>query len=511
MFRPSGNFTFLLAISLYGLLHCNMTGEVGHQQNGARTPLNILILTVDDLTYNSIGAFGCKVPGITPNIDQLSAEGIRFTRAFTNTAVCQPSRQTLQTGRFPHNHGGEGLEPIHDDVPTLSEQLHKAGYINGILGKETHHQPTEKFFWDFIPFISTTDSTWRKSDSRNHTLFYEYSGRFLDMAKKSGRPFFFVANSHDPHRPFVGTVQDSILVEKKHHSLGKKFSPSEIYVPAFLPDLPDIRKEVAQYYGSVNRADKNIGAVLQALKESGLADNTLIIFLSDHGASLPFGKSQCYLNSNKTPFILKWPGQVKGGSIDSTHFISAIDVMPTILELLSLPNVPDMDGKSFLPVLQGKRQKERKHVFTTYYQTFAKTRYPMRCIQSERYGYIYNFWSDGKLKMTGDATGGLTWNAMLKAEKSDPSIAARVELYRHRMPEEFYDFSNDPDGLHNLINDPAYAKEIDRLRDVMLKMMKQYRDPAFVVYRDRHIPGVVEQFMEDQRKKALKTVPNKAL
>jgi len=275
----------------------------------------------------------------------------------------------------------------------------------------------------------------------NHSLFYEYSGRFLKMAKKSGRPFFFMANTHDPHRPFVGTVQDSILVEKKHHSLGKKFSPSEIYVPAFLPDLPDIRKEVAQYYGSVNRADKNIGAVLQALKESGLADNTLIIFLSDHGASLPFGKSQCYLNSNKTPFILKWPGQVKGGSIDSTHFISAIDVMPTILELLSLPDVPDMDGKSFLPVLQGKRQKERKHVFTTYYQTFAKTRYPMRCIQSERYGYIYNFWSDGKLKMTGDATGGLTWNAMLKAEKTDPSIAARVELYRHRMREEFYDFS----------------------------------------------------------------------
>ena len=185
--------------------------------------------------------------------------------------------------------------------------------------------------------------------------------------------------------------------------------------------------------------------------------------------------------------------------------------MPTILELLSLPDVPDMDGKSFLPILKGKQQKERKYVFTTYYQTFAKTRYPMRCIQSERYGYIYNFWSDGKLKMTGDATGGLTWNAMLKAEKTDPAIAARVELYRHRVREEFYDFSNDPDGLHNLIDDPAYATEIERLRNEMLKMMKQYRDPAFATYTNRHIPGVVEQFMDEQRKKALKTVPNKAL
>ena len=99
---------------------------------------NVLIVTVDDMTYNSIGAFGCTIPGITPNIDKLAAEGKRFTHAFTNTAVCQPCRQTLQTGRYPHNNGAEGFEPIDMDVPTLSELLKKAGYINGILGMVKH-------------------------------------------------------------------------------------------------------------------------------------------------------------------------------------------------------------------------------------------------------------------------------------------------------------------------------------------------------------------------------------
>ncbi|RLD96786.1 MAG: hypothetical protein DRJ13_13240, partial [Bacteroidetes bacterium] len=99
---------------------------------------NILIVTADDLAYNSVGAFGCRVPGITPNIDCLAGEGIRFTHAHVNTSVCQPCRQSWLTGRFPHNNGAEGFEPIDGDVPTLPEQLKKIGYVNGILGKEIH-------------------------------------------------------------------------------------------------------------------------------------------------------------------------------------------------------------------------------------------------------------------------------------------------------------------------------------------------------------------------------------
>lgn len=463
---------------------------------------NVLIVTVDDMTFNSVGIFGCKLPGITPNIDKLAGQGIRFTYAFNNTAVCQPVRQSLQTGRYPHNNGAEGFEPIDMDVPTLSEQLRKAGYLNGILGKEIHHQPVEKFCWDYIPFITDKDSIWRKSASRNPALFHEYSARFFKMAKEQDKPFFLVANSHDPHRPFVGSKDDTTDFGKNLPPVTRQFLPSEVDVFGYLPDIPDVRKEVAQYYGSVYRADQSIGAIMDALKESGMADNTLVIFLSDHGASFPFSKSQCYFNSNKTPLIIKWPNKIKQGSVDSVHLVSGIDLMPTVLDALHLPSVPNVDGRSYLPLLFGKKQNDRNYVFTTYYQIFGNIRYPMRCLQNRNFGYIYNFWSDGKLSMSGDATGGLTWKAMVKASNDNNAIADRVELYRHRVPEEFYDFKNDPDALHNLINDPAYSGEIQKFRKKMLEFMRNCKDPAYQTFKDKDKPGTIKEFMIQQNSKA---------
>lgn len=471
---------------------------------------NILIVTVDDMNYNSVGVFGSKIPGITPNIDKLAGEGIRFTKAFTNTAVCQPCRQTIQTGRYPHNNGAEGFEPIDTDIPTLSEQLRKAGYINGILGKEIHHQPVEKFCWDYIPFVTEKDSIWRRSSSRNPTLFHDYSANFFTLAKEQNKPFFLVANSHDPHRPFVGSAQDTIEFRKNLPPVTRQFRPEDIEVLGYLPDIPDVRKEVAQYYGSVFRADQSVGAVLDALNESGLAENTIVIFLSDHGASFPFAKSQCYLNSNKTPLIIKWPQKIKPGSIDSLHFISAIDLMPTILEAVGLSSVRNLDGRSFLPLLSGKKQSDRNYVFTTYYQIFGNVRYPMRCVQDKQFGYIYNFWSDGKFSISGDATGGLTWKAMIKAAKDNPEIGQRVELYMHRVPEEFYDFKNDPDALHNLINDPAYAYVIQKFRDKMLVFMNSSKDPALLAYRNKDKEGTIKEFMIQQNIKASHSKKNKS-
>ncbi|MBK8512413.1 MAG: sulfatase [Saprospiraceae bacterium] len=466
---------------------------------------NVLIVTVDDMTYNSVGAFGCEIPDITPNIDKLASEGIRFTHAFVNTAVCAPCRQSLQTGRYPHNNGAEGFEPINVDVPTLSEQLKKAGYINGILGKEIHHQPVAKFCWDFIPFITEKDSVWRNGFSRSPTLFKDYSTKFFEMAKAQKRPFFLLANSHDPHRPFVGSSADTATFGNMLPTVTRQYSPEDIDIPGYLPDITEVRKEIAQYYGSVYRADQSIGAVLDALKKSGMAENTLVIFLSDHGASFPFSKSQCYLNSNKTPLIIKWPHQIRPGTIDSVHFVSGIDLMPTILEALGLPLVPNLDGRSYLPLLLGRKQEMRNFVFTTFYQIFAKIRYPMRCLQDKNFGYIYNFWSDGELNMSGDATGGLTWKSMVIAAKNDPEIAKRVELYRHRVPEEFYDFKNDPDALNNLIDDPSYAGEIQKFRDRMLEVMSDCTDPALQAFRDKDKSGVIKEFMIQQKIKSSKT------
>ncbi|MEO5995450.1 MAG: sulfatase [Chitinophagaceae bacterium] len=494
---------FFLPVILSNYSAANNSNE--KNQYGKSSKTNVLIVTVDDMAYNSVGIFGCRVPGITPNIDKLASMGKRFTYAFNNTAVCQPCRQSILTGRYSHNNGAEGFEPINLDVPTLTELLRKAGYINGILGKEIHHQPVEKFCWDYIPFITDTDSIWRNGASRDPALFHEYSGRFFKMAKQQNKPFFLIANSHDPHRPFVGSSEDTTTFRVKLPPVTRQFRPDEADVFGYLPDIPDVRKEVAQYCGSVYRADQNIGAVLKALKESGLADNTLVIFLSDHGAAFPFSKSQCYFNSNKTPLIIQWPHKVSPASVDSTHLISGIDLMPTVLDALDLPLVANLDGRSYLPLLFGKKQDDRDYVYTTYYQIFDKTRYPMRCLQDKNFGYIYNFWSDGKLNMTGDAKGGITWKAMVEAGKSIPVVAERVELYRHRIPEEFYDFKNDPDALHNLVNDAAYAGEIQKFRDRMLVVMNNCKDPAYQAFKDRNKPGIIDDFMIQQKIKASHT------
>lgn len=492
----------ILTITLTGCnnRHSNPNGNVN------RLP-NILIVTADDLAYKSVSAYGCKVPGITPNIDQLAEQGIRFTHAHVNTAVCQPCRQSWLTGRFPHNNGAEGFEPIDDDVPTLPEQLKNIGYINGILGKEIHHQPVERFFWDYIPFRTERDSIWRKGHSRNPGLFYRYSAQFFKTAKDQKKPFFLIANSHDPHRPFVGSRNDTLTWGDNMPPVSRQFSPDEVEMFGYLPGIEKVRKEVAQYYGSVYRCDQNIGAVLKALRESGLEKNTLVIFLSDHGAAFPFSKAQCYLNSTKTPLIVKWPGTIIPGSVDSSHFVTGIDLMPTVMEIAGIPLVPKLDGRSFLPLLFNEEQKDRDYAYSTFCQIFARIRYPMRCIQNKDFGYIYNFWSDHQTEIRGDATGGLTWRAMIKAAETDPEVARRVELFKYRVPEEFYHFKEDPDGLNNLANDPAYAHELKKFRKKMLKMMKRYNDPAYEAYRDKNQAGVIEDFMEKQRMKAKNTKP----
>ncbi|MCD6347240.1 MAG: sulfatase-like hydrolase/transferase, partial [Bacteroidales bacterium] len=237
----------LSLLFLFTFTACQHPGS-GTVNNQERLP-NILIVSADDLAYNSVGAFGCKVEDITPNIDKLATEGIRFTNAHVNTPVCQPCRQSWLTGRFPHSNGAEGFEPIDIDVSTLPEQLKSIGYLNGILGKEIHHQPKDRFFWDYIPFVTEKDSIWRSGNSRNPSMFYEYSARFFKMAKDQNKPFFLSANSHDPHRPFVGSHRDTLTWGDNMPPVTRQYSPEEVEVMGYLPDIKDVRKEVAQYYG----------------------------------------------------------------------------------------------------------------------------------------------------------------------------------------------------------------------------------------------------------------------
>ena len=226
-----------------------------------------------------------------------------------------------------------------------------------------------------------------------------------------------------------------------------------------------------------------MGAVLDELEKAGLADNTLVVFMSDNGMAFPFAKANCYLNSTKTPFIARWPGHIAPGSHNESNYITGIDFTPTILEALGMEGRLETDGMSYLPLLCGKEQPEREDIiFTQFNLTSVFNSYPMRCVQTKDFGYIFNDWSDGKTALKNKAMTGLTFNAMKEAGKENEAIVGRCEFFIHRCPEEFYDFKNDPDGLHNLIDDPAYQEQIQWFREQLHDYMVKTKDPVLKEY-----------------------------
>jgi N-sulfoglucosamine sulfohydrolase len=455
---------------------------------------NILLITADDMNWDAVGAFGCRVPGTTPNIDRLAAQGVCFDHAHVTVAVCQPSRSTLLTGRYPHRHGGEGFFHLrHAGVPILPDTLRQAGYCVGILGKVRHSTPYGDFAWDMVH-----DQSALGKGGRNPTVYRQRAADFMDHCNGRRQPFFLMLNSHDPHRPFYGNDNpDWYKPENGPPALApsRTFKPGEIVVPGFLPDLPDVRVEVAEYYNSVRRCDDIVGHTLDALRDRALEDNTIVIFLSDNGMAFPFAKTNCYLHSTRTPWIVRWPAKAARGVHDRTHFISGIDLMPTVLDAAGVAPPPGMDGESFMPLLRGESQNGRDLVFTQFHQTAMKMNYPMRCVQNRRFGYIFNPWSDGQRIFLNEAQAGRTMAAMRRAAELDPLIAQRVHMFLHRVPEELYDFEADPDALNNLVYDPDYQDVLQSLRDELERWMKRTNDPALEAFRHRESRQALDDFM----------------
>ncbi len=469
-----------------------MTGANSFAADQERQRPNVLLITADDMNCDSVGAFGCVVPGTTPNIDTLAGEGMRFEHGHVTIAVCQPCRSVLMTGRYPHRSGGEAFHRLRiEGVPILPDELRAGGYRVGILGKVGHSTPYAAFEWDMV------HDQPELGGGRNPEAYGKFAKGFFDAAGAAGKPFFLMANSHDPHRPFHGNDAGRGWRKLTPPAVApsRVFKPDEVTVPGFLADLPEVRREIAEYYSSVRRCDDTVGKLLAALKQSGQADNTLVIYLSDHGMSLPFAKTNCYLHSTRTPLIVRWPGRVAKGSVDRDHFVAGIDVMPTVLDAAGLPQPGGMDGSSALPVLAGRKQIGRDRVFTQFHATSSRRQFPMRCVQNKRFGYIFNPWSDGKLAFRNESQAGRTWKAMAAAAPNNPKIAARVKLFSHRVLEEFYDLAADPDALVNLIDDRRYAAEIDKLRADLLAYMRRTADPALDALVHRDDPAVREKLM----------------
>ena len=456
---------------------------------------NVLLLVADDMNWDSPGCFGGAAPNITPNIDKLASEGIRFLNAHVNISICTPSRSVMLTGLYPQNNGAKAFQRILPNIQTLPNILNDKGFLCGTIGKPLNQQELFKWSVTYQWQGVGDEDEW----GRDPEVYQKFCSSFFQLAKDSKQPFFLMASSHDPHRPYGKGKSDKPNFERKLSS--KIFNSDEVTIPKFIPDLPDTRKEMADYCTSVRRLDDMMGTILDELKKSGQYDNTIVIFMSDHGMSLPFAKVNCYVQSTKTPLIIRWPKAIKSGMTDNEHMISTVDLMPTILEAVEVTTSVSFDGRSFLPLLLGKTQTGWDAVYTQFNHIHGRTPYPMRSIITRDYSYIFNPWSNGKRSYRTAPMAGLTFKAMQKAAEKDPQIKARVNHLVKRSLEEFYDLKKDPDSMNNILGskdkDSNYDKEITNLREKLLKWMVEFKDPVLDAYKNRHSAEYLEKFMEE--------------
>ena len=441
---------------------------------------NVLFITADDLDENSLGCYGSKVPDISPNIDRFAEEGIRFENAFINAAICQPSRAILGTGRYGHNSGAMGFMPIDTMGSrfTIMSILRDHGYKTGILSKVVHSTPDTLYHWDYTKYARDLGM------GRDPSLYYRCATEFFLQCKKEGKPFYFMVNSDDPHRPYFNPGSPNANFGGIQ-TPSRIYAPEEIEVPGFVPDIPKVREELSWYFNSVKRFDDTFGNILLALDEAGFKDNTIVVFISDNGIAIPFAKANTYFASNRTPWIMRWPGVIGPGKIDRENFISGVDFMPTILEALHIDAPGNLDGRSFLRILKGKKQKGRDKVYCQIDNKISGGPVPMRSLITGEFIYIFNPWADGE-RTYGNNNEGQIFPGMLEAARTDPVIAKRCELFRKRVPEEMYDLQNDPDCLYNLIGNPGYTGVCDEMSRKMRDKLVESQDPVLELFDNRH-------------------------
>jgi N-sulfoglucosamine sulfohydrolase len=275
-----------------------------------------------------------------------------------------------------------------------------------------------------------------------------------------------------------------------------------------LPDLPEVRKEMAEYYSSVRRADDGVGAVLEAVNTAGEEDNTIVIFISDHGISMPFSKLNCYQTSLRVPLIVKYPGKIEKGIRNDKEIVSAVDLAPTLLDLLNL-EVPDyMAGRTFKPLLEGESQEGRDYTIGYYYRNLRQNNmFPEFTVQMRDWVYIYNPWvHEEKEVHNSDYTHSLTLAAIWEAAETSQYIKRRSDFHKYRIMEELYNVRQDPNSLINLAYEEEFDERVKEMRNIMVEWMAATDHPALTLMKDPYNKQLIEKYMAWEKENAIKQI-----
>lgn len=441
------------------------------------------------MSWNDVGSYGCPVPDITPNIDRLALQGIQFDYGFVNIAICNPSRQVLLTGSHSHQTMTRGFTAVERVGPALPDVLKDHGYFIAQVNKQQ-----QSYHWDAD--IGEQDSDFGRNVTRQGALA-------TGILKTAGtKPWFLMYNLNDPHRPFYNSLAEKERFDptqrQRFSQPSRVYTEDEIVVPGFLPDLPDVRMEMAQYYSSVRRADDAVGALLQALEATGQSNHTIVVFVSDNGVSAPFAKINCYQASLRVPFILRYPGVISAPLRDKVNMISAVDLTPTLLELVGLDAPDTMAGRSFAPLLHKKNQDKRDYVIGYYYRNLGQTRmYPEFVVHMRDWVYVYNPWVDGKTQVhNSDYTNSPTLLAMWQAAKTVPSIKKRTEFHKYRIRQELYNVRQDPHMYMNLVSEAENQERVATMQALLVDWMEETNHPATALMKHPNNQKLIDNYME---------------
>ena len=408
---------------------------------------NILLLISHDLGTH-IGPYGFESTA-TPVLNQLAADGLTFERHFVTSPGCSQSRSSLVTGRYPHSNGQFGLShlgwTLNRDEELLPAVLRTNGYQTAMFGIWHLHEWTLGGFDHISDDVAVVDS----SPEGFAEVASDRASTWLRHQADDQKPFYLHVGFWEAHRPFCGQPGDPAQLEEP--------DLSSIKVPGYLPDNEATRREFFHLQNSVKAIDAGVDRILQALAESGKAENTLVIFTADHGLPFPRAKGTLYDPGVQVACIARLPGFIPtGGRTDV--LTSNVDVMPTLLDLAAVPKSERLQGESFASMLNGPGSGARDAVFCekTYHEHYD----PIRCVRTATHKFIRNFAERPALVMPSDI-----YNSPARQ-----SMTTDEDFWDHRPATEFYDLHQDPSERTNL---GSSAELSDRLR----AWMKETADP----------------------------------
>ena len=490
---------------------------------------NILFCFADDWgRYASIFAEFEKHPNLnqivkTPSIDRVAREGVLFRNAFVNAPSCTPSRSSLLSGRYFFNTGrGAILREARWDsaIPSFPLLLKDAGYhigetykvwspgspVDAPFGAGKHaYEKAGNLPNDFSENATEMIAKGSSLAEAREKIFSQVRGNFDAFLadRKAGQPFLYFFGATTTHRRWIKGSGKALWGIEPDSLKGK--------LPAFLPDVPEIREDVADYLGEVQAWDAYVGLLLKRLEETGELEKTLIVVSGDHGMpGVTNGKCSLYDFGTKVALMVRVPGQKGGRIVDD--LVSLPDLTPTFLEAAGVKLPAGLNSRSFWNVLQsgksGQVDKARTWVITGRERHVHTARegflpYPQRALRTKEFLYIRNFtpdrWPMGDpMKVTAtsepsakeleentyvafgdmDASPTKAWLVAHRNHKKWPKWKQHYEFaFGKRPAEELYDLRKDPQQMKNLAADPAYAKSKTAMSAQLMKILKDAGDP----------------------------------